>query len=170
MTLGDASVDFSAFLGQFAGRYPDYFKNGLYVAGESFAGRYVPRFVADMAQKQLANASDALNVSIRGIILVDALIDAAYPYLGHYDLFCSDHSKILRYNDSACAQIAASTPELLRLQRVCQDTNSPDDCGAAEDYGASHIYSFFQEQVSARNHTPYDCERVITCFSLDRPC
>jgi cathepsin A (carboxypeptidase C) len=146
LTLANASIDFSNFLAAFTYRYPEYFHNGLYVAGESFGGRYVPRFVSDLAKKQLAGAPDALPILIKGIILVDALVDAAYPYLGLYELFCKDGpaSQILRFNDSACSEMAAAMPEAERLQRICQSCDEPGACADAETFGNKHLYKFFQ--------------------------
>jgi cathepsin A (carboxypeptidase C) len=159
VTLAEASNDFSKFLNEFTTRYDQYFKRGLYFAGESFGGRYVPRFVSDIIRKQrLAEYRDALQVPIHGIVLVNALVDAAYPYLGLYDLFCTGEQDALQFNESTCANIAAVLPELERMQRKCQETLDADVCRAIDRYGMKSVYRYFQEEVDAKRHSPYDGE------------
>lgn len=139
-TFEEASGDFSAFLVKFIKQYPQYFKNGLYVAGESFGGSYVPMYTADIIRKQLAGAPDALDVEIPGIILVNAVVDGRYSFLGHYDMFCTDKADIVRFNESACADIAAAMPEAERLQRLCETTLDPYVCMMGVMYGQESIY------------------------------
>lgn len=156
-TLAEASPDVTAFLTRFAAQHPHYLANGLYLAAESFGGRYAPRFAADMVRAQ---PSPALPFTIIGLILVDALVDAVFSPLGHYEFFCTPAwQTLVQLNDSACATIAARMPEAERLRRLCELTMDPYVCGAAREFAQDGIYSFFQEQeVDTRRRSPYDCE------------
>jgi len=182
VTLAQASPDFQTFLARFTARFPDYFRKGLYMAGESFGGRYTPRFTADIIRKQKSKlaASAASNdvlqaavsdLEVKGVVLVDPYIDGAYTNLGFYEMFCTDTnpaSRILRFNASACADIAAASIELERLDRLCHATWEPMVCAAANDYGKTHIFKYYQEEVDARRHSPYDGKCIIAPLSSDQ--
>ncbi|UKZ55704.1 hypothetical protein TrVGV298_009528 [Trichoderma virens] len=173
VTLAEASDDFTAFLTRFVNQYPQYFQHGFYIAGESFGGRYVPRFTADLVRRQLSGAPDALPVQVRGIVLANALVDGTYSLLSHYELFCTDGptADLLRFNATVCDAIAAAMPEAERLQRVCQATYDPILCQAANEFGHNNLYKYFQEQVDALKHSPYDlrlgCDAPPICIPVD---
>ncbi|KAK4549433.1 hypothetical protein LTR36_006430 [Oleoguttula mirabilis] len=168
VTLGEASVDFAAFLHSFVSQFPEYFTGGLYIAGESFGGRYTPRFTADILRKQIARAADALPVRIMGIALFNALVDGMYTTLGHYEMFCTDQADLLRFNETVCTAMAAAIPEAERLQRLCQATYDSYICAAAQSYGQVNLYKYFQEEVDALRRSPYDlrlsCDRPPICI------
>ncbi|KAK5111393.1 hypothetical protein LTR85_012167 [Meristemomyces frigidus] len=168
VTLDEASVDFATFLRIFTLQFPDYFSAGLYIAGESFGGRYVPRFTADILRQQISRAVDALPVQVKGIALFNALVDGTFTALGHYEMFCTEQADILHFNETACDAIAAAVPETERLQRLCQATYDPYVCAAAHSYSDDNIYKYFQEEVDALRRSPYDlrlsCDRPPICI------
>lgn len=156
--LDEASRDFQVFLAEFASRFPEYLSRGLYIAGESFAGQYVPVYVADILRKQLSGAPEALGVEIPGVVLVDALVDGAYVTLGFYEMFCTDRADVLRFNETACEEVAAAMPEMEKLARWCQATGDAYACATAQGFGSANIFKFLQEEVDARRRSPYDSE------------
>ncbi|TRX88446.1 hypothetical protein FHL15_010636 [Xylaria flabelliformis] len=157
ITLAEATVDFGVFLFEFVARFPEYFDHGFYVAGESFGGRYAPRYVADTVSDQLNQAEDAFPVKIDGIILVDAFVDGISHMIGHYDLFCTDeYQDLLRFNKTTCASIAAAVPRAEYLLGVCQKTHDPQDCGVAVLYAQVNIEKYFHDEVAKGKYSPYD--------------
>ena len=44
----DIALDFERFLRGFYEKYPEYQKNDLYLAGESFAGQYIPAIASHL--------------------------------------------------------------------------------------------------------------------------
>jgi len=166
ISLAEATVDFSVFVGEFVERFPAYFTHGFYVAGESFGGRFVPRYVSDIISRQQQlrgeEEDDALPVRIDGIILVDAFIDGVSPFIGHHELFCTDeYQDILRFNATACESIGKAIPRAEYLLSVCQDTQDPVDCGEVTQYVMSNIYVFLEEAEATGNYTRYDCTSCL---------
>lgn len=159
--MSAASVDFLKFLKELETQAPQYFQSGFYIAGESFGGQFVPKYAADLVQQQEDGAADALKTKLNGIILVDALMDGVYSFLGHYDLFCmpSAATPYLSYNETTCNEIQAAMPECSRLGNICRTTNDPYVCLAAQNYCYETIYRFFTEEMLAGRHNPYDCKR-----------
>jgi hypothetical protein len=126
----------------------------------------VPRFTADIARKQNQGLVDALPVKIPGIILVDAYIDAAYPVLGHYEMFCTDSANIVRFNGSTCDAIAAAMPEMEQLTRLCQVTNDPYVCKARENFGDENIARYLDEELNTTQRSPYDRQSLASPQTL----
>lgn len=168
VTLDEGSIDFSAFLALFAHQYPTYFDHGLYIAGESFGGRYAPRYAADILRKQLARSPDALGLAVGGVILVNALVDGIYPSLGNYELFCTgEWQDMVRFNETTCRALAAAMPEAEKLQHLCQATYDPYVCMIAYSYVEENIERYFKEQeVDTERHSPYDCKFVYLLTAL----
>ncbi|GAP82931.1 putative carboxypeptidase y [Rosellinia necatrix] len=169
VTLAEGTVDFGAFLAAFVARFPQYFGRGFYVAGESFGGRYAPRYVADIVRGQLEGAPDALPVKIDGLILVDAFIDGVSHMIGHHALFCTDeYQDLLRFNETVCRSIAAAVPRAEYLLGVCQETQDPEDCGAATEYASANIERYFRDEVAQGRFSPYDLR--LPCELPDMSC
>ncbi|KAI0872729.1 alpha/beta-hydrolase [Hypoxylon argillaceum] len=157
ITLAEGTVDFGVFLAEFVARFPQYFQNGFYVAGESFGGRYSPRYIADVVSGQVEGKRDALPVKVDGLILVDAFVDGVSHIIGHYELFCTDeYQDLLRFNETTCASIAAAVPRAEYLLGVCQESQDPQDCGVATEYAIVNIESYFLDEVAKGKYSPYD--------------
>ncbi|KAI0478002.1 alpha/beta-hydrolase [Xylaria cf. heliscus] len=168
-TLAEATVDFGVFLAEFVTRFPQYFHRGFYVAGESFGGRYAPRYVADIVSGQLGRAGDALPVKVDGIILVDAFVDGVSHMIGHYELFCTDeYQDLLRFNETVCASMAAAVPRAEYLLGVCQESQDPRDCDVAATYAQANIANYFQDEVARGKYSPYDLR--LSCELPDMSC
>jgi cathepsin A (carboxypeptidase C) len=157
--LRESSADFSNLLDVFFKEiFPRYSQNELYIAGESFAGRYIPKFAFDITQKRNHSAQDSLSRNLNGIILVDALVDAAAMFMGHYEMFCTDKATILHFNHTTCQTIAKATSECAGLIATCEQLHNANICQSAEEYCEASIGRFYQEEVDQHRRSPYDCE------------
>ncbi|KAI0404448.1 alpha/beta-hydrolase [Xylaria palmicola] len=168
-TLAEGTVDFGVFLAAFVARFPWYFRGGLYVAGESFGGRYAPRYTADVVSRQLERAADAVPVKVEGVILVDAFVDGVSHAIGHYDLFCTDeYQDLLRFNETVCESLGAAIPRAEYLLGVCQESHDPVDCSAAVKYASANIERYLQDEVAKGKLSPYDIR--LPCELPDVSC
>ncbi|KAI1202291.1 alpha/beta-hydrolase [Nemania serpens] len=169
ITLAEGTVDFGVFLAEFVARFPQYFRHGFYVAGESFGGRYVPRYVSDIVSGQLKGKPDVPRVRIDGIILVDAFVDGISHMIGHYELFCTDeYQDLLSFNETTCASITAAIPRAEYLLGVCQESQDPRDCNTALVYASANIAKYFQDEVARGKYSPYDLR--LPCELPDMSC
>ncbi|KAL4789277.1 Alpha/Beta hydrolase protein [Aspergillus venezuelensis] len=160
-SLADALPDFLETLNVFYGDiFPQFISNPLYIAGESYGGQYVPFYTAAIVEAQHENTARALqNVSIDGVILVDAGVSFGYNALGHYELFCTDESKDLRFNETTCEAMGAATVECEKLTNLCESLYDPHICKAAAEYCSENLERYFQEEVEAHRRSPYDLRR-----------
>lgn len=168
--LDDASPDFSTLISTFFTLiFPQYASNGVIFAGESHGGRYVPRYVYDIARaKRTTLGQHLFPFDVLGIILVDALVGAKYQTTSQYDLFCTDSpsSEYLRFNESACEAIAAATPECERLFELCEVTLDPYSCKAAGDFCNNEVGKYFTAEYMSGRRSPYDVRKSCPVLPL----
>jgi cathepsin A (carboxypeptidase C) len=138
--------------------FPQFGKVPLYLAGESFGGRYVPRYAADIVrQKQTRSAGALQSVELGGVILVNALVDSNPLSVGHYDLFCTDQPpNVVRFNETTCRAMGAAVPECERLASICQRTLDAQVCLTAQNFCMENLEVYFQAEVAAHRLSPYD--------------
>ncbi|KAF3023099.1 hypothetical protein E8E14_013407 [Neopestalotiopsis sp. 37M] len=138
--------------------FPQFGKVPLYLAGESFGGRYVPRYASDIVrQKQTRLAGALQSVELGGVILVNALVDSNPLSVGHYDLFCTDQPpNVVRFNETTCRAMGAAVPECERLASICQRTLDAQVCLTAQNFCMENLEVYFQAQVAAHRLSPYD--------------
>ena len=67
--MSQASKEFRVFLENFYALYPDLLKNGLYLAGESYAGKYLPLYIHDMMEHNKVNKT--FQYPIKGLLIGD---------------------------------------------------------------------------------------------------
>ncbi|RDW77509.1 hypothetical protein BP6252_05562 [Coleophoma cylindrospora] len=173
-TLEAASADFAKFLSVFFEQiFPQYANNPLYISGESFGGKYVPKFVSDIKHNQAVNALGALAINLRGIILVDAVVSSKYITTGQYDMFCGEDNGILHFNESSCKAMAAAIPHCEHLHSICELTYDAQSCASAEEYCSAQVGIYFYEEVQAHRRSPYDlresCPEPPVCGGGDAP-
>ncbi|ORY66577.1 Alpha/Beta hydrolase protein [Pseudomassariella vexata] len=160
-TIKEAVVDFDKFLSVFFTEvFPQFSHLSFHVAGESFAGTYLPAFVSYISRRQQLGVPDVSQVPIQSITLVDAVIDVVGSgALGSYDHMCrfDEHGKNKiphGYNATVCRAIEKAVPECERLNRHCIETYDREICMAAAAYCQEHIEKYLEVGVGA--HNPYD--------------
>ncbi|KAL4789280.1 Alpha/Beta hydrolase protein [Aspergillus venezuelensis] len=172
-TVAQSSPDFATTLGIFFSEiFPQYSTLPLYVAGESYGGKYVPRFLADIV-KARANfyRPDTSVPPITGMILVDAGIASGYYEVGQFDMFCNGASDVLQFNQSVCDAMAKAVPRCEKLASMCRDTMEPFVCKQASDYCGENVGKYFNAEVWAGKHSPYDvskdCPNPPSCLDFN---
>ncbi|ETS76921.1 hypothetical protein PFICI_10795 [Pestalotiopsis fici W106-1] len=160
--LEESSPDFTQMLKIWYGEiFPQFGKVPLYIAGESFGGRYVPRYAADIVrQKQTWSAGPLQSIELGGLILVNALVDSNPLSTGHYDVFCTDQPpNLVRFNETTCRAMGAAVPECERLASICQRTLDPQVCLTAQTFCMENLEKYFYAEVEAHRLSPYDLRR-----------
>ncbi|KAI1811478.1 alpha/beta-hydrolase [Poronia punctata] len=174
LTLAESSRDFTLFLSKFITHFPEYFTNEgeLYIAGESFGGRYISRYISDII---LSNQEQTKPkpIKISGIILIDAFIDGISPFLGYHELFCnndeSEYQDILHFNSTTCSHLSTvAIPRAEELLNTCRESLSTADCDVATRYVMDEIYIHLREEEDTGRYTRYDLR--LPCELPDKAC
>ncbi|KAJ8622730.1 hypothetical protein MRB53_031259 [Persea americana] len=163
-TAKDAYV----FLVNWLERFPEYKRREFYIAGESYAGHYVPQLAhAIIQQNELANNTI---INLKGIAIGNALINDLTDELGMYDFFWS-HALM-------------SDENIDRIHKNCDfsSTNSTSKpCYEVSDYdlGSLDIYNIYAplcfssslttppKKPSVMNYDP--CSDYYVSAYLNRP-
>ncbi|KAL8224274.1 hypothetical protein R6Q57_019749 [Mikania cordata] len=99
--LGDkiTAQDSYKFLVKWFTRFPQYKSHEFYIAGESYAGHYVPQ-LADLILDKSKTISDQDRINFKGIMIGNALLDDATDQTGMID-YAWDHAVLSDrvYND-----------------------------------------------------------------------
>ncbi|KAH7136266.1 Alpha/Beta hydrolase protein [Dactylonectria macrodidyma] len=160
--LATSSRDFLALLKIFYSEiFPQHDHNGLYIAGESYGGRFAPYYSAAILREQLEGSAGALqHVPLKGMVLVNAMVGSTWTSQGHYEMFCTDvPPNLVRFNDTTCRAMAAALPECERLSALCTTGLEPRVCEAAGMFCMENIYKYFDAEVQAHRRSTYDLRK-----------
>ncbi|KAG8738165.1 hypothetical protein FRC10_007224 [Ceratobasidium sp. 414] len=122
-----AAEDMWAFLQLFYKRFPQY-QGKLHVAGESYAGTYVPHIASAIHKNNKALAEESVaghqHINLTSIILGNGLTDPYYQFGSLYEWYCDGKWKVLDKNGPECS--AKLNPYDARLK--CDLQEGSDEC------------------------------------------
>ncbi|CCE81424.1 Piso0_002080 [Millerozyma farinosa CBS 7064] len=147
----DAAVDFYTFLELFFQKFPEFRKNKFHIAGESYAGHYIPRF-----------ASEIINRADRSFELTSVLIGNGYTDPKTQDQYirpmvCGEGGYKQVISDEECKGLERSSKNCERLGAICYNVPTAATCVAADLYCSRLL-----DPVSKRNINVYDIRRNCT--------
>ena len=170
----EAAQDFDRFLAIFfAEAFPRFAHQSFHIAGESFAGTYVPGFVDFIDRRQRLGVPGTCPTQIDSVVLVDAVIDiVGSGALGQYDHMCrfdadGRNAVPLGYDRATCRAIESAVPECDRLNRLCLDSYDGYVCRAAYEFCFDRIERFIYEGVAPPGRNPEDDRSVCGGDGVD---
>ncbi|CCO37649.1 carboxypeptidase C [Rhizoctonia solani AG-1 IB] len=128
-----AAEDMWSLLQLFYKRFGQY-AGELHVAGESYAGTYVPHIANAIWKnnKKLAENDELVKVNLTSILIGNGLTNPTYQFPVLYDWWCGNGKWPVYDKDSAvCKQLARDIPVCQRLVKSCEDYDSDIVCGTA---------------------------------------
>ncbi|EEP81202.1 carboxypeptidase Y [Uncinocarpus reesii 1704] len=153
-----ASKDVYAFLRMWFQQFPEYSELPFHLAGESYAGHYIPQFASDIL------AQGGLN--LKSVLIGNGLTDPKTQYAGYRPMGCGEGGYKAVLNRNTCAQMARALPGCQRAVQSCYDTQNTRTCVNS----ASSCNSYFLNVYpSSRNiyDVRYPCEdRANLCYSI----
>ncbi|KAL0070176.1 Cell death protease [Marasmius tenuissimus] len=119
-TLPEASVQFLEFMRNFYKIFPEYQRMDTYLAGESYAGQYIPYF-AD------AILGSNINIPLKGIAIGNGWIDARRQYLSYLEY--SVKMGILEHDSKEYKEAKARTDECAEaLKAIDTEPTGVEEC------------------------------------------
>ncbi|KAJ7885385.1 serine carboxypeptidase [Mycena leptocephala] len=135
-TTEEAAKDIAAFLAIFFESMDGLRGRALHIAGESYGGRYVPLFAAEVYDQNRR----LVQLGITPLNLISALIgngcsDTYHTITSYYDMQCSTFAGAPIQSISVCSQMKQALPHCQRaLQTHCEDTFDIINCRAAQSF------------------------------------
>ena len=158
LTTAAAAKDVYVFLELFFQKFPQFVNNKFHIAGESYAGHYIPQFASEIVNH--ADRSFELTSVLIGNGITDSLIqNAAYKPMA-----CGEggYHKVLK--DEKCDEMDKAYPRCAALTKLCYKAPSAFSCVPSAIYCNNKLLSPYVET----NLNPYDirkqCEGPL-CYS-----
>ncbi|KAK2746855.1 hypothetical protein FQN57_002897 [Myotisia sp. PD_48] len=112
-----ASKDFFAFLTLFFKQFPEYATQDFHIAGESYAGHYIPVFAADILAQQS-------NINLKSILIGNGLTDPLLQNPGYVPMGCGKGGYPAVIDQNTCASMQRAIPTCSSYVQQCYDNPS----------------------------------------------
>ncbi|CCH42744.1 putative secreted protein [Wickerhamomyces ciferrii] len=134
-----AAKDVFVFLELFFQKFPQFVTNQFHIAGESYAGHYIPAIASEIVNH--ADRSFQLTSVLIGNGITDSLIQDAY----YQPMACGlgGFKKVL--SDEACDQMNKDYPKCKKLVEACYNLQNAFACVPATIYCSSKLLSPFEK-------------------------
>ncbi|KAG0270106.1 hypothetical protein DFQ27_000407 [Actinomortierella ambigua] len=152
-----AAEDVYALLQVFFKEFPEYQRLDFHVAGESYAGHYIPAIGAEINARNKKMATPAFrapgvqHINLESLLIGNGLTDPKTQYEWYPEMACrNSYGPVL--TDEQCDQMEAAYPQCADLIQACYDTKSVFRCLPAAAFCNKEMISPYQ--MSGQN--PYD--------------
>lgn len=141
-----AGKDVYALLTLFFKQYPEYAEQDFHIAGESYAGHYIPVFTSEILSHKKNN------INLKSVLIGNGLVDGLTQYEHYRPMACGDGGWPAVLGESECQSMDNALPRCLSLIEGCYNSESVWSCVPASIYCNNAIIGPYQR--SGQN--PYD--------------
>lgn len=141
-----AAKDVYSFLELFFQKFPEFAQNNFHMAGESYAGHYIPAFGAEIINH--ADRSFNLTSILIGNGLTNPLIQSKY----YKPMACGEGGHPAVLSPETCDQMDRDWPKFESMEKLCYKYPSAATCVPADYFCEKRLFGAYEE--SGLN--PYD--------------
>lgn len=123
-----AGKDVYALLTLFFQQFPEYAKQDFHIAGESYAGHYIPVFTSEILSHKKRN------INLKSVLIGNGLTDGLTQYNYYKPMACGEGGWPARLDKSECQAMENALPRCLSLIQNCYDSGSVWSCVPATIY------------------------------------
>ncbi|KAI8634611.1 putative carboxypeptidase Y like protein A [Xylariaceae sp. FL1651] len=123
-----ASKDIYALLTLFFEQFPEYSEQPFYIAGESYAGHYIPVFASEILSHKNRN------INLQSIAIGNGLTDPHTQYTQYPPMACGEGGYKAVLEPSECQSMANALPRCQSLLQSCYNSESAWNCVPATIY------------------------------------
>ncbi|KAI0344400.1 serine carboxypeptidase [Trametopsis cervina] len=158
-TTEEAAIDVAAFVAIFFEYFSHLKGNKLHLAGESYAGRYIPVFASEIYDQNTKLSEAGMTpINLASIIIANGCTDMLKMYPSYYEVQCQHKTFPPVTEISRCVEMKRALPRCEKwLKEGCFDNRDLINCNAAVTYCEALVMDPFR--YNGRN--PYD---------LSKPC
>ncbi|EPS98584.1 hypothetical protein FOMPIDRAFT_1024590 [Fomitopsis schrenkii] len=153
----EAAKDIAAFVAIFFEHFSQFKGRGFHMAGESYGGRYIPVFAAEVYDQNAKLVEAGLTpVNLSSIMIGNGCTDFASMTTSYYDMTCSPASVDPIMDISSCVRMKQALPRCqAALQKSCVDQFDSMNCEAATLFCSAEI----SDPFFATGYNPYDISK-----------
>ncbi|KAF4507214.1 hypothetical protein G6O67_005877 [Ophiocordyceps sinensis] len=137
-TTAAASKDVYALLTLFFYEFPQYAKQDFHIAGESYAGHYIPIFAQDIL------AHKDRNINLKSAMIGNGLTDPLTQYRHYKPMACGEGGYPSVLSENECRTLDDALPRCQSLIKSCYDTGDTNTCANATRNCNSGLLSPYQ--------------------------
>ncbi|KAL9050228.1 MAG: hypothetical protein Q9162_006763 [Coniocarpon cinnabarinum] len=154
-----AGKDIYALLTLFFKQFPQYAHQDFHIAGESYAGHYIPVFAHEILSHKNRN------INLKSVLIGNGLTDGLTQYDYYRPMACGEGGWPAVLDPSECQSMDNALPRCKSLIQNCYDSESVWSCVPASIYCNNALIGPYQR--TGRN--PYDvrepCKDGNLCYS-----
>ncbi|KAL9615194.1 MAG: hypothetical protein Q9167_000401 [Letrouitia subvulpina] len=154
-----AGKDVYALLTLFFKQFPEYTHQDFHIAGESYAGHYIPVFTSEILRHKKRN------INLKSVLIGNGLTDALTQYEYYRPMACGDGGWPAVLDESACQSMDNALPRCQSLAESCYNSESLWICVPASIYCNNALIGPYQ----GTGQNPYDirekCKGGNLCYS-----
>lgn len=158
-TSEDAAKDIAAFVAIFFENFSSFKGRAFHMAGESYGGRYVPLFAAQVHdQNALLVAAGLTPINLVSVIIGNGMTDPYKQVASYYDMSCTPASVPPVLDISTCIRMKKALPRCEKwLKESCIDQFDSMNCEAASNFCETELASPFESTG-------------LNYYDISRPC
>ncbi|KAJ4421271.1 hypothetical protein N0V85_000256 [Neurospora sp. IMI 360204] len=123
-----AGKDVYALLTLFFHQFPEYAKQDFHIAGESYAGHYIPVFASEILSHK------DRNINLKSVLIGNGLTDPLTQYEHYRPMACGEGGYPAVLSESECRSMDNALPRCQSLIRNCYESGSVWSCVPAAIY------------------------------------
>src|ERR1700761_216197 len=151
-----AGKDVYALLTLFFEQFPEYAHQDFHIAGESYAGHYIPVFASEILSHKKTN------INLSSVLIGNGLTDGLTQYEYYRPMACGDGGWPAVLSESECQSMDNALPRCQSLISNCYDSESVWSCVPASIYCNNAIIGPYQRT----GQNPYDVRKKCGGNSL----
>jgi cathepsin A (carboxypeptidase C) len=123
-----AGKDIYALLTLFFHNFPEYAEQDFHIAGESYAGHYIPVFTTEILKHK------DRNINLKSVLIGNGLSDPYTQYAYYRPMACGQGGQKAVLSESECQSMDNALPRCQSLIKGCYDSGSAWSCVPATIY------------------------------------
>jgi cathepsin A (carboxypeptidase C) len=123
-----AGKDVYALLTLFFKQFPEYTKQSFHIAGESYAGHYIPVFASEILSHKKRN------INLQSVLIGNGLTDGLTQYKYYKPMACGEGGWPAVLDESECQSMENSYPRCASMIESCYNSESVWSCVPASIY------------------------------------
>ncbi|CAG8707057.1 3047_t:CDS:2, partial [Scutellospora calospora] len=168
-----AATDVYAFLQIFFQEFPKFAHLDFHIAGESYAGHYIPAIAAEINNNNKGTSSwilanqpkDLKNINLESILIGNGLVDPLVQYKYYADMGCkSSYGPVLE--ESTCQRMRDAYPQCASMIQRCYDSSNALSCLPASMYCNREMIQPYQQTGKNVYDVRKDCEGGNLCYPI----
>ncbi|KAJ5679884.1 Carboxypeptidase [Penicillium macrosclerotiorum] len=134
-----AGKDVYALLSLFFKQFPEYSKQDFHIAGESYAGHYIPAFASEIL------SHEKRNINLKSVLIGNGLTDGLTQYAYYRPMACGDGGYPAVLDESSCRSMDNALPRCQSMIKACYDSESSWLCVPASIYCNNALLAPYQQ-------------------------